>query len=176
MLNPNVCRAARALLDWTQDRLAKEANVGVSTVKNFEAGKSVPMANNLTAIGDAFDRAGVRIIPEEEGGPGVLLSRLRLRAYFPGEGLNIDVSCRDLQLDEPDNDLTFWFRIDDQALQSLAQGPISDEPTAKAVARTNETVLVATIRNFMRRRGRAPSGGGPRIITTDDLKSAKFNP
>ena len=58
----NQCRAARALLDWTQDQLAEAAGVGVSTVKLFEAGKRQPMRQNLEAMRRALEGAGVRFI------------------------------------------------------------------------------------------------------------------
>ncbi len=59
MLTPEQCRAARAWLDWGQAELAKRANVGLSTLRDFEAGKRTPMRNNLDAIRAAFHAAGV---------------------------------------------------------------------------------------------------------------------
>ncbi len=58
-VTPSLCRAARGLLGWNQYDLAKEANVAVNTLRNFEAGRSVPMANNLAAIQEAFEVAGI---------------------------------------------------------------------------------------------------------------------
>ncbi len=74
-LTPAQCRAARALLDWSQSRLAEGSNLGLSTVKNFEVGRSIPTINNLAAIRAALETAGVEFIAENGGGPGVRLRK-----------------------------------------------------------------------------------------------------
>lgn len=53
------CRAARGWLDMSQQQLATAANVGLSTVKDFEAGRRKPIDNNLTAIRSVFEALGV---------------------------------------------------------------------------------------------------------------------
>ncbi len=72
-LTPAQCRAARGLLDMTQQQLADAARVGLSTVKAFEVGRTVPMTNNLAAIRTALEAAGAEFIPENGGGAGVRL-------------------------------------------------------------------------------------------------------
>ena len=57
-------RAARGLLDWTQARLAAAAEVGLSTVKNFEAGRSLPSPDNLFAMQRALEDAQVQFMPD----------------------------------------------------------------------------------------------------------------
>ena len=64
-----------ALADMSQQQLAEAANVGMSTVRNFEAGRSTPMANNLDALRRALEAVGVEFIPENGGGAGVRLRK-----------------------------------------------------------------------------------------------------
>lgn len=62
-LTPKHIRAARALLAWSQQDLAKKASVATSTVADFERGHRTPMANNAQAIRGALESAGIRFLP-----------------------------------------------------------------------------------------------------------------
>src|SRR5688500_10579378 len=73
MIDPAQCRAARGLLSWNQQDLAREASVGIVTVHQLEAGTSKPRSATLQVIRRAFERAGVEFIDENGGGPGVRL-------------------------------------------------------------------------------------------------------
>jgi transcriptional regulator with XRE-family HTH domain len=75
MITPAQCRAARGLLNWTQDDLAAKAEVGVVTVRQFEADKGSPRKATLSVIRQAFEYAGVVFIAQNGGGPGVRLKR-----------------------------------------------------------------------------------------------------
>jgi transcriptional regulator with XRE-family HTH domain len=63
MLTPPQSRAARALVDWSQERLAGASNLSESTIRDFEKGRRVPATNNLIAIRRALEDAGVEFIP-----------------------------------------------------------------------------------------------------------------
>ena len=54
------------LPDGDQDALAKAASVGVSTVRDFEAGRRDPTRNNLTAMRAALEKGGISFYDDEE--------------------------------------------------------------------------------------------------------------
>jgi transcriptional regulator with XRE-family HTH domain len=74
-LIPATCRAARGLVDWTQEELARAAGVCRSTVREFEKGHHALHRSSETALVEALEKAGVELLSPGEGGPGV---RLRL--------------------------------------------------------------------------------------------------
>jgi transcriptional regulator with XRE-family HTH domain len=66
-MTPEQTRAARGWLGWTQQQLASEAGVSLSTVKDYEKSHRTPMRQNMEAIKAALERAGVRF----EGTTGI---------------------------------------------------------------------------------------------------------
>jgi len=68
-MTPEQIRAARGWLGWPQAKLAEMARVGLSTVKDYEAGKRTPIANNLEAIRRALEEAGVKFTANSISGP-----------------------------------------------------------------------------------------------------------
>ncbi|MER8994494.1 helix-turn-helix domain-containing protein [Mesorhizobium sp. M0074] len=52
------------MLGWSQDELAKAANVARQTIADFERGARIPIANNLISIRHAFERAGIEFLSE----------------------------------------------------------------------------------------------------------------
>jgi len=70
-------RAARALLRWSAEDLARETALSVATIRRAELAEdetSMTTANGL-AVRDALESAGVEFIDENGGGPGVRLSK-----------------------------------------------------------------------------------------------------
>lgn len=75
MITPSQSRAARALIEWSQEELAKAAHLGLSTIRDFEKGRRTPSHNNLLGIRTALEVAGVLFIPENGAGAGVRLAQ-----------------------------------------------------------------------------------------------------
>jgi transcriptional regulator with XRE-family HTH domain len=69
------CRAARALLGWTQAILADRAGVGRKTVAHFEIGRRDLKARTRREIMATLEHAGVEFLWPGPGGEGVRLLR-----------------------------------------------------------------------------------------------------
>jgi DNA-binding transcriptional regulator YiaG len=61
-MTPEQCRAARGWLDWSQGDLATAAHVSLSTVRDFEKGRRVPIENNLAAMKAALELRGMGFV------------------------------------------------------------------------------------------------------------------
>lgn len=75
MMTPAQCRAARAIIDWSQQDLADEAKVGNATIRNFESGRTTPQHSTLQVLRAALEAAGVIFVAENGEGPGVRLRK-----------------------------------------------------------------------------------------------------
>lgn len=67
------CRAARALLDWSQQDLAVRCKLSGASVAHFERGTRNLHQNHIDLIRSVLEEAGVEFIPSNGGGPGVRL-------------------------------------------------------------------------------------------------------
>lgn len=70
-MSPTQCKAARAALQWSQDRLAEEATVSRAMVTDFETGVRDPHAANRNAVQATLEAAGVEFIEAGRGRRGV---------------------------------------------------------------------------------------------------------
>ncbi|AIQ89772.1 XRE family transcriptional regulator [Methylobacterium oryzae CBMB20] len=54
-------------MDWSQTDLSKRANIGLSTIRQFENGIRTPITNNMLAMQRAFEEAGITLTDEPAG-------------------------------------------------------------------------------------------------------------
>ncbi len=82
-LSSGQIRAARALLRWSAEDLARRSVLSVATIRRAELTEdetSMTAANDL-AVRHALESAGIEFIDENGGGPGV-----RLRKHSRAKG------------------------------------------------------------------------------------------
>ena len=72
-LTPAQCRAARALLNWSQAALAEKAAVAKQTLTDFERGARQPYPRTLADIRAALEAAGVEFTNGDA--PGVRMKK-----------------------------------------------------------------------------------------------------
>lgn len=82
IITPAQCRAARALLNWSQPELAQRCDVHVQTISNFEKESSTPSKTTLEKIVSTFMNEAV-VFTEDQG---VKLRPSFSRSYHGAEG------------------------------------------------------------------------------------------
>ncbi len=63
-IQPEQIRAARAMLDWSQQDLADAAGVSKDTVKNYELSNNKPNTQTLTRIIGSLEAAGIEFLAD----------------------------------------------------------------------------------------------------------------
>ncbi len=100
-------RAARALLDWSQDPLAQAAGVAISSVRDVEGSKRDPQAQTITSIRRALHSAGIVFLSgSETEGFGVrltgkrphLIRRPTVMTMWDGMPFNVEWQGKDVSM------------------------------------------------------------------------------
>ncbi len=68
VLTPEMCRAARAYLDWTQADLAERAAVSRGTVRDYEANAHAVHRSTPALLRKALEDGGVKLEGRDDGG------------------------------------------------------------------------------------------------------------
>lgn len=78
MISAAQCRAARAMLNWSQDELATNAQVARATIADFERCERDPVKNNMFSIISVFEARGIVFLGNDDEGAGVRLKQPEL--------------------------------------------------------------------------------------------------
>jgi hypothetical protein len=65
------CRAARAMVEWSAERLSQASAIDLRTIQDFEARFLRPDERSLRRLRIALEEAGLTFIPEQRRGAGV---------------------------------------------------------------------------------------------------------
>lgn len=68
-------RAARAMVQWSQDELARRAGLQRRAILRFENGSSIPLDSTLRALERVLSEAGVEFCRRADGALGVFFRR-----------------------------------------------------------------------------------------------------
>lgn len=75
MLYPSQIRAARALLGWHQEELARRAGIGLATIQRLERAADGPLmahVSTLVKLMECLEAAGIEFLRSDQtGGVGV---------------------------------------------------------------------------------------------------------
>ena len=73
-MTPDLCRAARALLDWTLVDLSTRANVSVTAINEYERRRRRTQSSTVRVLQLALEDAGIEFYENGEG-PGLRLKK-----------------------------------------------------------------------------------------------------
>jgi transcriptional regulator with XRE-family HTH domain len=131
IITPDQCRAARALLGWSQDDLENSSHVSKKTIAEFEREAQIPYEKNLREIEIAFRANGILLIKENGGGVGVRkdrpvarLTRSRVSHFDRSATLNITYKDEKFRVNLPTeilNDLDRTNHRSDGSLKEAIQ-------------------------------------------------------
>jgi transcriptional regulator with XRE-family HTH domain len=127
MLTPAQCRAARALLNWSQQQLANASLVGNATIRNFESEKSEPTHSTLAALRRALESANIEFTNGKSPGAKMKPSKFAITSA------NFKEALTNLETDglarfgtsaklEFENEYSVRLMFEGQEIGSAAQG------------------------------------------------------
>ena len=76
MISSKQIRAAKAMLKWSGEDLARNAGLSLSTIRRIESSEGVPEGQNMktvVAIKNILEKAGIEFIGSPDDRPGVRL-------------------------------------------------------------------------------------------------------
>jgi predicted transcriptional regulator len=77
MITGRQIRAARALLDWSQQDLADKAVISLNALVRLERGQVDTRASTLRAVEKALEKAGIEFVSMSGKREGVILTKFQ---------------------------------------------------------------------------------------------------
>lgn len=163
-LIPAQVRAARGLLNWTQERLATDAKIALSSIREIENEKRAAEPGTLASVRRSLEKAGVEFVPgtADQGGPGVRLSakkpniirRPTVIDFF--DGMPVDIEFKGRQ---------FKALISREVIEDLGQ--LREEPKSAwlRVFDEHETAILNGIRRAFESDERWDERGRLRVLS-----------
>ena len=115
---PEQLKAARSLLDWSQEDLSQKSGYSLATINNIERGQYNAHSTTMADIVQTFEQAGVQFID----GPGVKIEEadFRIKAYEGADALAYLFTKIGLALEECESDCLYISGIDESLIKQKA--------------------------------------------------------
>ena len=81
-ISPRQIKAARALLDWSQDDLSEKCGISSQSIRSIEKEQTQPKQATLETIAHILDKAGVQVLPND----GVSIKGINTYRYYGTDG------------------------------------------------------------------------------------------
>lgn len=164
MISSAQCRAARGLLGWTQEELARNALVSRATIAEFESNARWPIKNNLASIHNCMFAAGVEFLDDGKAGAGVRFREQRIEYKTSVQIVGDDAWILMRYYGEPFTCVVSREAIDD--FHQFETGR-SDREVAKAVSEILHHIIAVAERRVQR-----DLRDGKLLITSEILNKA----
>jgi transcriptional regulator with XRE-family HTH domain len=161
---PAQVRAARGLLNWTQEKLATDAGIALSSIREIENEKRAAEPGTLASVRRSLEKAGVEFVAgtADQGGPGVRLSatkpniirRPTVIDFFDGMPVDVEFKGRH-----------FKALISREVIEDLGQ--LREEPKSVwlRVFDEHETAILEGIRRAFESNERWDERGRLRVLS-----------
>ncbi len=139
-MSPELVRAARALLSWKQEDLAKAAGLSLPAINNFERGIATPRMDTLNNIRKALEEGGIEFLPHEG-----LRKRTEIFEMRKCEGATF-VSDANLDLFDcmkGPSDEVCWITEDDNKWRTMQYAELDKYPQLQAQRQWQQRILIA---------------------------------
>lgn len=138
MLNAKQIRAARALLDWTQETLAEKSGVARATIKNVESENTLPRLDTSNALQRTLEGGGVEFLP----GSGVRLKDSVISIY-EGKDANRRIAEDIYQtLRDTGGDLYLAHANEEVAIEDMGRAFLEDHIRKREELNIRQHILV----------------------------------
>jgi transcriptional regulator with XRE-family HTH domain len=122
MIDSSQIKAAKALIGWSQDRLAEESGISKSAIAKIEAGLNIPREDTLNKLKKAFERGGIEFIDE-----GVRRKKDKVLVWNDPDAItklmdDIIITLRDAD----DKELLIFGVNEEKFLQNFSEDKLND--------------------------------------------------
>jgi transcriptional regulator with XRE-family HTH domain len=138
MIDDKQIRAARAVLDWSQDQLALESGVARATIKNIENKFGVPRGDTIRAIQLTLERAGIEFLSSS----GVRLRDRMIETYEGADANRILVEDMYETLRDTGGEISIAFLNETRAVQDLGSEYLKEQSERRKAADIKMRLLI----------------------------------